>query len=684
MTLPALYAALMESGPLGQVHALGQQTLQQGNGAELAILLESMPEIRQRDVRLEKLLAQAYWQTGKARETLAASDRYLSHEPQDQQIQRLRILALARLGALRLASTLAQPDLFSEKELLGLRLGAVEELLSWKNGGGQEQPTKRYAFAQQALHELDRLDTSDAVQALRVRVLRNMERTQDALEIYEQLKARGSPSPFETRLAAADAYLIQKRPQHARLLYEALAREQTERFEPRIGLFYAQLESENFEAARLTLTALANHEPRFLNAHFRQIRQPNERWLEVLAAQAMLEAYSEHPERALKRMNQLIAAFPGDAGLRASHATILALRGWPRQAQAGYQEALILAPGNLAARVGRAEQHIETGQLGSAKDEIRELQAAWPEQESVRQLTHRWHMSRRPELVLSADAGQSSNPVLRGQRDYQVESWLYASPVTLQARPYLHVIDEWAELESGQARFRRLGAGLEYVLPFFDLKAEIHQELAPSQKIGLALSAHWRPDDYWRYALQYDSNGMDLPLLGRSTGINGPSYDVNVGWRAHESRNLNINLQYVDMSDGNQRRILAGSWQERLHASPTYILSGQLLAYGSVNTAGERPYFNPARDASLAFSLDNDWLGWRYYTRSFRQQLGFTLGDYWQKDAGHGLIGIARYNHAWDISHRMNLRYGLSFTRHPYDGAPDDRLALHLQLSSRF
>jgi biofilm PGA synthesis protein PgaA len=140
----------------------------------------------------------------------------------------------------------------------------------------------------------------------------------------------------------------------------------------------------------------------------------------------------------------------------------------------------------------------------------------------------------------------------------------------------------------------------------------------------------------------------------------------------------------MDFSDGNFRRSLAASLEQRLLTLPIYKLTGIADLYASANSRNDTIYFNPDHDFSAALTLDNLHRLYRRYDRVFSHRLALTLGNYWQKDFADDYLAGAAYEHIWETADRFELVYGFSRFRRVYDGLPEYQNYFYSRLNWRF
>ena len=101
----------------------------------------------------------------------------------------------------------------------------------------------------------------------------------------------------------------------------------------------------------------------------------------------------------------------------------------------------------------------------------------------------------------------------------------------------------------------------------------------------------------------------------------------------------------------------------------------------STNTMTGLNYFTPSRDYSGTATAIWSWTPWRYADKSFTQRLYLTGGVYNQQSFGNSPMVEARLEHVWQINRKTQVSYGIGFGRHRYDGQPENRKFLYLNLN---
>jgi biofilm PGA synthesis protein PgaA len=122
------------------------------------------------------------------------------------------------------------------------------------------------------------------------------------------------------------------------------------------------------------------------------------------------------------------------------------------------------------------------------------------------------------------------------------------------------------------------------------------------------------------------------------------------------------------MDDGNQRELINIGIDRRLITRPHYKLTTHISVGASHNNESDVAYFNPASDVDTKIILDNEWMLWRRYERSFSHRLQIGAGEYWQKIFGTDVTWSISYEQQIKWDDAFEIDYGVERNRHPYDG----------------
>lgn len=702
-----LYRAVLKREPKQRPAQAGlAMTLaDDGRGAQALPLLQgwlSSPAVKQADERLPLLRARAYIYE-RLRDPIQELETYqdiLALSPQDREALRNRILLTDRIGAPYLAlALLAQtPGVLSAAEENAIRQDQTAISIRWgealsevKTGRSRYTDTDR-ALAQsaEARASLARAGQAQSPAELRtlfdeIVALRDRTLMREAIARYEALLTRGVQPPPYVTAAAADAYLYERQPARARDLYrDALARVPAtqDSSQWQVGLYYAYLESEDFDRAQALIDRLAAQAR--LDLKRKGLTETDKiRAFDMCVTQALSRLYADDPKAAERLLESLLQQAPHNVAAEMARASVHAARGQPRAAAALFRRLLVDGPNDLGARIGYAETLLTLKQYEQAEHAMADLTEEYPENRAVQRAADAWDAHNRWLFTLDGQLAHGQS-IVTGNREHNLEAYLYSPPFAYSYRAYLRSFDAEAKFDGATAVRRRLGIGLERRVPDWELAGELSQDLDGGGRPGIALRSAYEPEDAWQLRLGYSSNSDEVPLKAEIRNIRASDVNVGASYSPYESRSLSLTANYMEFDDGNRRTALSARGLERLVTGPRYKLDIDGNLYTSHNTKTDVPYFSPAKDASVDLSLVNQWLTWRSYERSFKQRLALTAGDYWQQGFGSGPILGLRYEQEWEQARWLTLRYGVGALNRPFDGQQETRSYLYLTLNWRF
>ncbi|OAI18647.1 hypothetical protein A1359_04635 [Methylomonas lenta] len=190
-----------------------------------------------------------------------------------------------------------------------------------------------------------------------------------------------------------------------------------------------------------------------------------------------------------------------------------------------------------------------------------------------------------------------------------------------------------------------------------------------------------------KYKSLTDTVAAILPEKDNLSASTGRAYD-----EIWSSQTVNDFIQQTQLSNltnqiynhSNNRYALDGNYFERWYSGPIYKFSTILGASFSANTSTNVFYYSPKKDATVALTLDNDWLTYRNYETDFHQRVALTAGDYWQEDYGSNMIGNIQYEHRWHLGSDIELIYGGNRSYRYYDNALTQTWQMYLTADIRF
>lgn len=622
-------------------------------------------------------------------EVLTLYSRALALDPTQNEAYRWRVLALSELGAAYLAQSesLRRPELFSAEEQQRLHGNLSAAAIRWEGLTEAERETE-------SIDSLSRFDqalanwptTAAAHRRARLDRLLALDQRQALAEVlaeYQALHDTGEPLPAYALMVVASAYLSLRQPAQAATLYQQILLEQPDNFDAQMGLFYAYIEAEQFDAAYTLIDRLAATQPVWRRGAEGGPQRPNRRKLDTDVAAALVRAFGNQLAEAQARLEPLVTEAPLNATLRGELASVYRQRGWPQRALAEYERARAVDSEVLTLELGQIGTLLDLNRPEAVAARIETLADRHPDNRQVQRLQRDWTL--RNGWLLSGEAGygQSSGSTF-GSEDWSWSTVLSAPPLDWHYRPFLHAYYAHATFPEGSDAYDRLGVGVDYAHNRWYGKAELSADRQSGADAGLEAELGWQPDDRWRFAARLATFSTEVPLRGYRQGIEGAAYRLSAGYAVSESRSFSTAVDYLDFSDGNERRSGQIAWRERLLSEPHRLLTGALELYGSSNSRTDVPYFSPSRDLALTLALTGDWISYRHYEQRLTQRLVLSPGLYWQENVGSNAVGALRYEHDWTLDAATSLRYGLGWASHVYDGNRESRVQAYAAFEWRF
>lgn len=575
--------------------------------------------------------------------------------------------AIAGLLAFAMASAASAQADRSPAELGDL---AAERIRDARSAG---HVAERNALVSEALELLDQAmahPTADERSLARSRfdrvvALRVREAMPEAVAAWEALLADGIEPPAYVTVAAADALLYLREPERAAELYRQVLEDQPGRVETRQSLFWALLEQEDFEGALETIDGLIE-DPAV---------EPGSRLhRDARITAAMGRGYANRLDEAMQALEEIAAEHPDSAEARRSLATIYRWRGWSRRALETIEPLLEEAPERTDNRLLHAALLRDLGHYRETGEQLEALHSQHPEDRHVQRDHAAWRVRDRWAFSAHGEYGESDGVQAFGSRDRALRMRLSAPWIGSYLQPYLASHYSHATFPEGEADYDRIGIGLDYRRGSHRLGLEYSRNRHGEDEHGIAAGYDLQLDDHWSLAAGYQSFSTDVPLRARGQGLDGWKAEAAVRWQAHESLGLRLGVSRLAISDGNERDSALASLRHRLRVSAHHTTDGTLDLYAARASQTGGPYYNPERDASLTYLVQHDWLTWRRYEHSFTQRFVAGGGAYWQKHYGTHAIGLARYEHMWQLSSHWFLHYGVGVASRVYDGDRETRV----------
>ena len=704
-------AALFDRGrqrsPGNPAFAAGEvRSLVDGGEAARALALAA-EVLRQRGDSLEVLMAAGYAADSLDTpiDALRYYDRALTLAPDNREARRDRILAIERMGAPRVALHLLerQPDLLSAADRRRLEGSAAAALVRWDEIEPASE-AERFAAADRSIAELDariaEWSAEGGEAAVRQDILRarfdrmvalhDRQRMREVVEEYEAFRRDGVEVPTYVLGPVADTYSALGRPDTAHDLFrEALAAD-PKNFGLRLGLFYADIDLEEFDAALREADALVAAQDPWIRLKGSAAPVPNLARVTADVAAANARLYADDLPEADRRFAALAEAAPRNVRFHAGLAHVYTARGWPRRAAQEYEIARALTKPREDASIeaGQAANNLGLREYRTAEAQIADLTRRYPENREVRRLARDWQVHDMAELRVSAERSlRPSGASTQGSglgNGLAVRADLYSPPVAYNWRAFAGEAIAHERVSEGNITLRWTYGGIEYRGRNVVASLEAGAASYGAERGTARAAATWTPDDRWEIGGALEKFSRDTPIRALRNGVTADAASLGAVYRVSEQRDFRWGATLVDFSDGNFRTALSGQYRERLLTLPRFRIDAVAGLYTSHNTKDNVPYFSPANDGSFAPEIDLSHVLYRRDGIVYEHRLALSPGLYWQERFGTRPVGALRYEHRFRSGDRVDAGVGVALGRQSYDGRYETSLALLFDATLRF
>jgi biofilm PGA synthesis protein PgaA len=576
---------------------------------------------------------------------------------------------------------------------LPLQADQAAAMVRWGADVRPEDPAHRYDGTDAAIAELDRLiavakDDPDLLTRLRldrVAALRDRRRMTEVVQEATALRGEGNTLPPYVEQALADALLTLHRPKEAIPLYENTLKADPANLDARYGIFYAEVEAEDFDAAYGTIDALLASQPAWRFYQEDPSRHPNPDHADATLAAGLARLYGDQLGAAEDRVAPLAAAAPANAGFRIANAQVMSARGWPRDAEAEAEIAKSLDPINPEMEKTLAGIDLDRHRYKAAEARIRKLKALYPEDAQVQALARQLAADQGTlfEIEISPSWSEGGGSNATGN-ELAVNARLWSPPVDDHWRAFAFDDYAYAHPEEGFVERHHAGAGAE--LRWDDVTATAYASYSGGEleKAGGGFTLEWQPNDRLSLGINGEIFSINTPLRALFSDTTANEIGGHIGYRWHESREITVFGSYLDFTDGNEQKNAGLDFSQRLVDIPHFDLTGRIEVFASANSNQDVAYYSPERDLTATGGLLAEHLLWRRYDESLVQAFSLDAGSYSQEGFGTDWIGTFSYEHRWRFDPWTELRYGVELGRHVFDGDPEKSVAFTFGLSQRF
>ncbi len=619
---------------------------------------------------------------GRPIDTVSEAEKILQINPNNTYALRMRFYALKKLGAVHLAARLTPATVLTESERIDAERDRLAFELRWARiSADRPERGSRWKEMDAVIKKLGDLcglaeregDPSDVARGAcgdLVVALSERRRTQDAIALYEHMVTKQWEIQPYVQVSAAQAYLDDRQPEKAQALFESALLKDPNNFNGRIGYIYALLEGERYKDADNQIDQLTSATNEWVNPQFPAIREPNPDYTQAQLTGAQVLSLTNRLSDAENRLQLLASRAPNNTEIRQALASTYNLRGWPRQAEneLAWLNAAQLA--NVWTNLGLFENQMEIGDFQSAEQHLDDAAQLMPEERALQKAEREWETHNLRELVVESKIGNSTDVSVtpNGSREDIIDAHLYSSPIKYKWRAFLHSQYARSTFPGLSVSRDTLGAGVEYRVRDFTATTEVRN--VGNTGAGIALGGDYHIDDHWFINALAENKSLAAPIRAYADNVTARNYQFGGGYRWHESRDISVTAGQMDFSDGNQRDSVEASWMEGILASARYKLESTVEYSSSHNSLQDTSidYYNPIRDRQTAITLRNEWLQFHRYEKSLKHVLAIGIGTYAEENFSSGRIANLKYEQYYSPNDRLELRYGVGRSLHPYDG----------------
>ncbi|MFL9911379.1 poly-beta-1,6 N-acetyl-D-glucosamine export porin PgaA [Paraburkholderia sp. RL17-337-BIB-A] len=621
---------------------------------------------------------------------------------------RKRILEATVAGSPQIALQEARtlPDVFSEKDLLQLEALVVATEVQWGRQQSIASDEKdRLSQTRSALEHIDdmlvRIPTGDdyadvrrSVLVERVAALQGLGRMKEATVLYEQLSLSSDPMPARTYAAAGDAYTYLDTPRKAAPAYEhalqtpldpllpSLEPHALKRIDVEEGLFFAYLDSGQYESAQQLLKSISASTPirADLSEHPEDV---NEDYGRVKKLQAQYLLYTDHTREGVAALDELRHEAPFDPALISARSDASLVEQRPHEAQKVYESTLVDHPGDIETLAGLGKTALQLNQYDRAAEINATFGDRFPDDNTVRTYQRDYEVYRSPQLIVAAN-GQKGNSVI-ADNDWGVDTQLYSMPIANYWRVFAHQFSGRADTGDGDSVSRiRNGIGGDFRFHGIDAAAEVDHSTGPQARTGGVGSLSYEPDDRWKFSAGADTNTNTLPWKAYQQGVTGRTATGSVRYSIDDHRYFDLAYGVSRYSDTNLNQQWVATWYERLLSTPRHLVATWVELNTSSNTLANTAYFTPHRDMTAQVTAMYQWTPWRDADKSFSQRVYGTVGGYRQTDIGNSLLWEVRLEQQWQLGTQASLAYGIGVASQRMDRTRENSKLIYLNLNIPF
>ncbi|NIF31983.1 poly-beta-1,6 N-acetyl-D-glucosamine export porin PgaA [Enterobacter sp. Cy-643] len=643
----------------------------------------------------------AHWQTlsyvylrqGKTWDQLLSDTRALALAPADKIALQNLISSLTVNRVNTPALALARQAHLPANERRTLELNALAEKVRMAEISPGEEKA-RFTVAQRALDRYDALlarwrgnpQARQDVTRARIDRLGALYAHNYYPKVIQEYEALASENvrvpPWALRWVIA-AYLAEKQIESAQALtpdlFSGAANENEQ------AMFYALLDSGQYDAAARYLQNLTQTTPyrRYVPGFPNPV--PNDRWLEAktLSLQYLLSTNALPEAQTLSR--RLANTAPGNQGLRIDYARVLQACGLPQAAERELKKAEVLEPSSL--ELERQQAYVaqdlhEWRQMDLLTDDVM-LRSSWDI--GSQRLKRMRDVHRMSELRVNGQQGLHSDTPVSGAHDFSWDMAIYGPPVADSWRLFGGNRFNSGRFEEGKGSSRSMFGGIEWRPRNSWVELELaNNNFNGGNKPGGRASAWHSFSDSWRVGGEVERLARATPLRALRNGVSANQANLWVRWHQNERREYQVTTATSWFSDHNHRQEYTFQGRERLWQTPRIALDLQPGVAYSSNSKTDTAYYSPKWDLSAAPTLAVNHVMYQRYDTVWSQQISAGAGVYRQRNYGAGAMTTLGYGQRIQWNNVLDTGAMLNWEKRPWDGKRETHLAVAFDANLRF
>lgn len=662
-----LYTHVLAAHPANRQALIGlSYCMSAENKSDKALeMLKALNKTYPDDIEIMYANAYAFEQSGEFIKAVNEYDKMIAINPDNKTAKKLRVSALADVGATSLALEEVKKTLPEDKPLIEYIVGnaAVDRL--------------RWAENQQALSILDELlknPDNRRAQLDYLAALFESLYTAEALKLYESLERQNQDIPAWILEYAAGGYLDQEQPRKALQLYSRALKLEPGSLKARLGIFKTLNILREWDKADAHLSSLEKDfaEP-LING------KPNFGKLSFAYERGWFLISQDRLQEAEQYFYNLYTMAPGNTEIRNGLAHAWYHRGWPRLANEEFSIISNLEPEELGYKTGLIMTKNALDQKYEARAEAKELLAKHPENGIVKNLVRDLKVQDMDEITASFDISSEEGGF--GDVRYFLS---YSHTLTPFTNAYAFLYHARSHENDQKNHFKRVGAGINHIFnSYLSAAQQFSTNYDNAKNFGSLTSITFTPDDYWTFTASFDTYTSDVPFRARVTGISSKKYDLEIRYRVSELSDYSLSLSRYDFSDSNKRDMLNLDHSRQVFLKDDWKMRLFFDLYTSRNSLDDPDYYNPDSDWKFSVTHMTEHVIKKIYRQSWLHRLYLTAGLYKQSGYSGKMDTGARYEHDITFSDTQSLLIGVSFNQNHYDGSPVNSYTFYLTYRGR-